>query len=133
MTRKRTKKIPAYLGDSKQFMPLTYELQKSAAYRALTARQRDLYHLAYREAHYSKRHPRNDFPDVDYLQGDDVCYLPFIIARANGIYTEKGKPGFITDRKKLINFGFLEIITPGGKGAKNKTIYRLSGKWQQMK
>lgn len=114
-------------------MPLTYEMQKSAAYRALSARQRDLYHLAYREGHYPKRHPRNDFPDVDYLQGDDVCYLPFEVAVSNRLYEKTGKTKFIYDRKILVKLGFLEVITPGGKGAKNKTIYKLSCKWQQIK
>lgn len=133
MTRKRTKKIPAYLGDSKQFMPLTYELQKSAAYRALSARQRDLYHLAYREAHYSPRHPRNDFPDVDDLKEDNVCYLTFGVAVSNRLYEKTGRTKFIYDRQILVKLGFLEIMTQGGNGAKNKTIYRLSGKWQQIK
>ena len=130
---RKKRKIPEYLGNSKQFMPLTYEMQKSAAWRSLSRRQIDLYCLAYREAHYGKRHPRIDFPDVDYLQGDDVCYLPFAVAVANGLYTEKSKTRFINDRKALINTGFLEIVSKGGQGNINKSIYKMSCNWTQKK
>lgn len=113
-------------------MPLTYEMQKSAAWRALSRRQIDLYCLAYREAHYSKRHPRIDFPDVDYLQGDDVFYLPFEVAKNNKLYTDKEKKNFINDKKALMNMGFIEIITVGGKGKRNKSIFKMSLQWMNI-
>lgn len=130
---RKKKRIPEYLGNSKQFMPLTYEMQKSPAWRSLTRRQMDLYCLAYREAHYPKRHPRIDFPDVDFLQGDDVCYLPFAVAVANGLYKEKSKTMFINDRKALIKAGFIEVLVKGGSGRINKSIYKMSCNWMRKK
>lgn len=100
----------------------------SAAFRDLSARQRMLY-VYCKNQYYGKRKPRADYPDIEAVQGDECFYLNHaLITDVYGLYPKTNHRDFYKDMQKLVDNGFIEVVS-NGHAAKKRSIYRFSEKW----
>ena len=131
--REERKKLPKWAAkksnDSFFRFPLT--LYNSPAWRALTANQMNLYLFSTWHRLNNKQHPRNDYPDHEQYQSDEVFYMNLALVVKNGLYTLKNRH-FYRDCKRLIDIGFWDEVS-NGKDNFSKNVYRMSERWKDWK
>lgn len=118
------------------------EMRFSDAWRALNARQRDLY-LCMKSARYSMT--RTEQKRIKDLDNQDQSLFFFNrerwtkgskpTDRKNYSYELYGHGGtFYKDRDALIKYGFIEKVEPGPSvGIREKMLYRMSSRWKNYK
>lgn len=100
----------------------------SDAFVFLTDRQKMLY-VCCKAQYYGKRKPERDYPDVEWLQGEELFYLNWAAVQRYGLYKPSMHPNFYRDMKVLCDIGFIEKVASGA-GQMRKSIYRFSDRWQ---
>lgn len=101
------------------------------AFTSLKPRQQALY-LVCKAQYYGHRKPRQDFNDVETLQGDDCFYLNLGAVTRYGNYTRSMRREFYGDMKTLEEHGLIKKIS-SGRATKSKSIYCFSGDWKAWK
>lgn len=137
MPGKDRRKWPPWLAKDKQedFTPITRSVRKSPAYRSLTGNQKDLLLLCWilgnpKARGRKVRLPRDDFPDVEIFQPDQVFYMCLATAVNDGLYDSKNKR-YYGDMEALKEHGFIKCLAKGGRGS--MSIYKLVDDWKNMK
>lgn len=100
----------------------------SPAYKDLKVRQQQLYTLC-KAQYYGKRKPRQDYKDIEQLQGDDLFYMNLAAVVRYGLYSRNMRKEFYGDMQALVQHGFLEKVS-SGRGGNRKAIYRFSHAWR---
>lgn len=98
------------------------------AFMSLKNRQKVLY-LYIKSRYFGHKKPREDFPDIPDLRGDDLFYFPLTAGIEAGIYTSSMKRELYNDIKALEEHGLIRTVF-NGKPTKRKSIYGFSNKWQ---
>ena len=97
-------------------------MRMSAAWKELTAKQRDLYSCCKAQFYAEKRKP-NDNPLAFTMNQSKWCSL-------YGLYTKSNHMAFYRDMTALIEKGFI-ICVECGNITRTKSIYAFSDKWQR--
>lgn len=119
------------------FIQMGLSFVKSPAYKALSAKRRDLLHFAI-ERHgktaYRKRTSAEYFPYDKYGDGvgvrNDDFYLNKALLVAEGLYSSNDARSIYDDLSVLCDMGFLIKVNIGRTSTKQKDIYRISDKWK---
>lgn len=142
MARKKAFRLEPWQARTAQepFIQITMSLYKSPAWKALNKRQQALYILAFFQRYPAieesrKKEPNPDISPAarwpDYPQvGPDCFYLNFSKAVNNENYRKYDRAAFYRDRKALIDKGFLDLVVDAGKMHKEKSVFRMSSRWQ---
>lgn len=102
---------------------------QSAAWKALTPKQHDLYLLCKYQLYGQGKQDKRDFPEV-YRQ-DNTCFTMNRTKWADlyGLYKRNNAEGFYRDMSALIEKGFVDCVV-NGKATRTKSLYRLSTRWR---
>lgn len=122
------------------FILIPMSLLKSPAWKALNKREQALYMLAFFQRYPAikesmKKEPNPDispaarWPDYPKI-GPDCFYLNFAIAVNNGNYKKYDRAAFYQHRKALVDKGFLDLVVDAGKMHREKSVFRMSSRWQ---
>lgn len=142
MARKKVFRLEPWQAKAVQepFIPIAMSLLKSTAWKALNKRQQALYNLAFFQRYPAIKESRKKDPNPDispaarwpdYPQiGPDCFYLNFSKAVNNGNYRKYDRAAFYRDRKALIDKGFIDLVVDAGKMYKEKSVFRMSSRWQ---
>lgn len=123
-----------------QFIIIATSVLESPAWKALNKRQQALYTLAFFQRYPAikesmKKDPNPDispaarWPDYPKI-GPDCFYLNFAIAVNKGNYKKYDRAAFYRDRKALVDKGFLDLVVDARKMYKEKSVFRMSSRWQ---
>ena len=123
--RKRYESMKPGTGFHDSYVAMYASMTNSPAFIALTGNQRELYRFC-RSQLYTKNKPRDDFPDCEAFQPQEVFYMNWGIAKATEPY--KDQKTFRKDLKRLIEVGFIECLYDAKKSGK-KSVYIFSDKW----
>ena len=124
-TRKRYESMKLGAGFHDSYVAIYASMANSPAFIALTGNQRELYRFC-RSQLYTKSKPRDDFPDCEAFQPQEVFYMNWSIVKTIHLY--KGPKTFRKDLKRLVELGFIECLFDGEKTGK-KSVYTYSEKW----
>ena len=130
--------------ESDTFANIYESMLQSEAFKTLKPRYKVLYMIC-KAQYYGKRKPRNDYPNIPELQGNDLFYLSkedlvtkYGYASRNcdkELYgymdskTGKRVPGAFDI---LEEHGLIEFVSRN-KASRQKNIYRFSDKWKDWK
>lgn len=143
MTRKKRATLEPWQASNArgQFVPLSYELVASDAFKALTKKQTSLYLFACQRRYATIKHnsgklidgdisPAGRWPTVPGVTGD-CFYLNIAIATACGVYASDDRKTFYRDRKRLAVLGFIDVVIDGTRyRPKGKTVFKMSERWK---
>lgn len=131
MTRKR-KQTPGlfnpkatyrYSGKINGFIPLTLEIIKSDAFKALTSIEKELLIYCYMQE------IKPDCKRPDLYKGENETqyfYFPRSLARQYNLCEST----FAANINRLVEVGFIDCVRPG-EATKQRNIYHYSARWQQ--
>lgn len=134
MSRKQKYRPHAYESaktSGEPFAALYRSLLLSDAFTSLSKGAKVLYIYCALHVHNSGRiAPKNDFPDISQLQGDDVFYMNrALVCKRYRLYTPSNGKSFYADVQELVEHGLIERIS-NGKEQKKKSIYKMSDHWK---
>lgn len=101
----------------------------SPAFLNLTKNQRLLY-VYMKAQYYGKRKPKNDFPDIEQFQRDDLFYFNMALAEKYGLYSRSNDRQFYADIKAIEQHGFIKTVS-NGRSTKSRSIYQFISEWQK--
>lgn len=102
---------------------------RSPAFLNMTKNQRLLY-VYMKAQYYGKRKPKNDFPDIEQFQRDDLFYFNMALAEKYGLYSRSNDRQFYADIKAIEQHGFIKTVS-NGRSTKSRSIYQFTSEWQQ--
>lgn len=122
------------------FIIIPRSLLNSPAWKALNKREQALYTLAFFQRYPAIKESRKKDPNPDISPaarwpdypkiGPDCFYLNFAIAVNNGNYKKYDRAAFYQHRKALVDKGFLDLVVDAGKMHREKSVFRMSSRWQ---
>ena len=98
------------------------------AFTSLKPRQQVLY-LVCKAQFYGHRKPKQDFTELEDVQGDECFYMNLSAVIRYGNYTRNMRREFYTDMRELEKRGFIKTIS-SGRSTKSKSIYQFSADWK---
>lgn len=120
---------------------LSWELQDSPAWNALTQKQQNLYLFSFRTKfkariaaqrnNDSNLTPTTRWADYDEVT-EDCFYLNFALVVKGRKYKKWDRKTFYSDRKVLVAFGFWDLVVDGNKCYKEKSVFKESYRWQSI-